>query len=128
MSRRHRIGRGDIYVINVDRSGLTRLTSAPRTDSAADWSPDGSKIAFASRRDDGNGEIYVMNSDGTEQTRLTNTPRSYEAFPAWSPDGSRIAFDNYRRGENIYVMDADGSNRTNLTKKGGGFGSSWQPL
>ncbi len=33
------------------------------------WSPDGTKIAFDSRRD-GNFEIYVMNADGTNPTRL----------------------------------------------------------
>ena len=41
------------------------------------WSPDGSKIAFASERD-GNYEIYVMNADGSNSTLvisgMTTTP------------------------------------------------------
>lgn len=53
----------DIYVMNVDGSGLTRLTTDPAPDFDPTWSPDGARIAFRSARD-GNDEIYVMNADG----------------------------------------------------------------
>ena len=49
------------------------LTVDPARDDWPAWSPDGSKIAFASGRD-GNAEIYVMNADGTNVVRLTNDP------------------------------------------------------
>jgi TolB protein len=47
------------------------------------WSPDGSKIAFASDRD-GDWEVYAMNADGTDQTNLTENPAD-DYDPAWSP-------------------------------------------
>ena len=88
------------------------------------WSPDGTKIAFASDRD-GNYEIYVMNADGTHQTRLTNNA-AYDMSPAWSPDGTRIAFDTQRDHFppaevgigpefEIHVMNSDGSGDERLT-------------
>src|SRR6266545_4814662 len=42
----------EIFVINVDGSGLTRLTDAPGEDGWPAWSPDGKKMVFESARDD----------------------------------------------------------------------------
>ena len=110
-----RDGNFEIYAMNSDGSGQTRLTNNPAEDVEPDWSPDGSKIAFFSNRD-GNHEIYVMDADGSNQTRLTDNIDLDEG-PAWSPDGTRIAYHS-RIGEGnweIYVMNADGSNQTRLT-------------
>ena len=104
----------EIYVMNADGSGQTRLASNSATDYQPAWSPNGSKIAFASDRD-GNFEVYVMNADGSGQTRLTSNPAD-DFYPAWSPDGSRIAFTSERDGNGeVYVMNADGSGLTKLT-------------
>ena len=82
--------------MNADGSGPTRLTNNAAADVEPAWSPDGSRIAFASTRD-GNFEIYVMNADGSNQTRLTNNAAADDQ-PAWSPDGTRIAFKSNRDG------------------------------
>ena len=106
--------RPDIYVINVDGTGLTNLTNSPGPDLYPAWSPDGRKIAFATERD-GNSEIYVMNADGSGQTRLTAHP-AHDGASSWSPDGKRIAFHSDRDGNReIYVMDANGQNPVRLT-------------
>src|SRR5438045_7148251 len=60
----------DTYVMNVDGSGVTRLTTTPGIDGVTSWSPDSKRLAFYSYRD-GHPEVYVMNADGSSQTRLT---------------------------------------------------------
>ncbi len=122
-----RDGNVDIYVMNPDGTGQTRLTINDYYDGEISWSPDGTKIAFATDRD-GNYEIYVMNADGTGQTRLTNNAYGdYE--PDWSPDGSKIAFISSRDGNaEVYVMNTDGSGQTRLTSNA--FGDdvpAWSP-
>jgi TolB protein len=73
--------------MGADGSGETNLTNDPEAATLGTWSPDGTKIAFVSNRDDTteiyNSEIYVMNADGTGQSRLTNDPHSDEG-PIWS--------------------------------------------
>ncbi|HKO95920.1 MAG TPA: S8 family serine peptidase [Pyrinomonadaceae bacterium] len=66
-----RDGQPEIYVMNSDGSGQTRLTNNPAWDTAPAWSPDGTKILFTSLRD-GPSALYLMNADGTNQTRLTD--------------------------------------------------------
>ena len=67
-----RFWNSEIYVMNANGTGLTRLTTSLSIDSEPAWGANG-KIAFSSTRD-GNFEIYSMNGDGTGVTRLTNSP------------------------------------------------------
>ena len=73
------------------------------------WSPDGRRIAFASKRD-GIFQIYAMNADGSNVRRLTKH-NAEDSNPAWAPDGAAIAFisatGDDRRG--LFLMGADGS-------------------
>jgi TolB protein len=104
----------EVYVMNADGTGVTRLTNHPGQDWIGSWSPDGSKLAFESSRD-GNYEIYVMNADGSGVTRLT-IDAGYDTGPRWSPDGTKILFSSRRSGTlDIYIMNADGSGVTRLT-------------
>ena len=130
-------GNQEIFVMNGDGTGLIRLTHGSPDlpeDQAADiqpsWSPDGTRFAFASKRD-GNFEIYTMDADGSQLTRLTDDPAE-DVEPAWSPDGEKIVFTSDRDtpgvSGDIYVMNADGSNVTRLTDDpGDDRHPSWSP-
>jgi len=85
------------------------------------YSPDGSKIAFISRRS-GTHEIWMCHSDGSNPVRLTSMGGPILVGPQWSPDGSRIAFfaatgpaGKYA----VYVMPAQGGQPFRLTRNEG---------
>jgi TolB protein len=112
-----RDGNAEIYTINVDGSGLNRLTDDPGNDWVPDWSPDGSRIAFVSERT-GSEQIYVMNDDGSGLVPLTYVTAGSLWSVAWSPDGSQIAF--MASGQELrdwwpYVVDAGGGTATRLS-------------
>ena len=86
----------EIYSMNPDGSGVSRLTDSPGDDFSPAWSPDGKRVAFVSVRHDAFGEIYVMNADGTGVQRLT-TSSGIDGAPTWAKDGKRIAFMSTRQ-------------------------------
>jgi Tol biopolymer transport system component len=106
---------GDMYMIQTDGSGETRLfEDALNLSLSPAWSPDGSQLAFVSTRD-GNSEVYILHAGGSQPERLTDDPAT-DTDPAWSPDGKTIAFTSDRSGyQEIYRMDAGGTNLTRLT-------------
>ena len=119
----------DIFVINADGSGETRLTDGPGLKGDISWSPDGKRMLLNFAQpdlswvdtvtwgvDEETLEIYVMNSDGTDMKNLSNRPGK-DNNASWSPDGRLIVFESTRGDgtEDIYVMNADSSNVRRLT-------------
>lgn len=125
-----------IFVVGADGTNLTPVVYLDSVFGPLfDWpsySPDGTKILFASQREE-KWQIYVVNVDGSNETRLSPDEAKYEYRPSWSPDGTRIAFDSYRDGNReIYVMNADGSNPIRLTEdpprhRYGDCSPAWSP-
>jgi hypothetical protein len=101
---------GDIYTVSPDGSGEARLTNTGDNQSPA-WSPDGTKIAFASFRGATDWAIYTMNADGTGVVKAF----SGGLEPTWSPDGAKIAFVSSMGNKDIYTANLDGSDRIDLT-------------
>lgn len=109
-------GSENLYTVNADGSDLKQITFDNAGDRMAEWSPDGSKIAFGSSNRDG---IWIVNSDGSGLTQLTTV--ADETMPTFAPDG-RIVFQSrnrYHINPDIVIMDADGSNITRLTNNTG---------
>lgn len=112
---------GNLYIADTTQAAPVRLTTNTDCgDSYPEWSPDGSKIVFASCAGS-KSSIIVVNADGTGRVALTSG-EGIDARPTWSPNGGQIAF---QRGAgnsaDVWVMNADGTGQVNITRGNPGF-------
>ncbi|NDJ62938.1 MAG: hypothetical protein GYB67_17595 [Chloroflexi bacterium] len=124
-------GQTDLWAVAVGTETQLRLTNDPADERDPVWSPDGRRLAYASRQD-GNWEIYITDfSDSANPitTRMT-VDLSFQGGPAWSPDGAWLAHESYQ-GNNldIYALSVDGSLPTQqLTRDPApDFSPAWSP-
>jgi dipeptidyl aminopeptidase/acylaminoacyl peptidase len=81
-----------IWLVAVDGAAHPRrLTRGKKQDVAPRWSPDGSRLAFASNRDSKAKQLYVLPVEGGEPLQLTELDEDVTEV-VWSPDGTRIVF------------------------------------
>ncbi len=120
-----------IYVCNLDGSGLHQLTTAAKSHQQPSWSPSGSKIVYY---DLTNGNLDTVNANGSGDTPLSiNGPfGSAPSDPSWSPDGSRIVFlagEPAGEASQVYTVSASGGAATELSVGAGGLFENprWSP-
>jgi dipeptidyl aminopeptidase/acylaminoacyl peptidase len=117
-----------ISVIDVASKQVKQLTKGEFDEHSIDWSPDGSKILFASNRDANQDEffhydLFTLSVADNSIRRLTAAEYT-EYDPLWSPDGKSIVYRGTKRGitdrettmedTHVWVMDADGGNRREI--------------
>ena len=107
----NRSGAAEIWLMNVDGSGLKQITNIPEGACEPKWSPDGMMLVFISpcvwhRNSYPGANLYIINADGTGLVPLPNVPGG-DYDPSWSPDGKQIAFTSLRNGggPGIYILN-----------------------
>jgi Tol biopolymer transport system component len=128
-------GARDLFIRDADGSNPRRLTFNGAIRSA-EWSPDGSRIAFVGFDDTpvypDYYDLYLINPDGSNLVNLADHPGSALAAPVWSPDGTRLAysftaFSAPPYSLPVHIIDVNGANLTILADMSAGADYPWQP-
>jgi serine/threonine-protein kinase len=104
----------DIWIWDLARETLARLTFDPGFNRSPVWTPDGKRVAFSAQRG-GSENIYWQAADGSGApeplTQMPNTP----IFPhAFSPDGTLLVFTEIAPPRNISLLKIDGERKPEL--------------
>ena len=102
----------DLWLWDLGRTTLTRLTFTPGVDGIGVWTPDSRRVIFVSERT-GVRNLFGQAADGSGAVeRLTESPNTQ--YPsAVSPDGRRLIFTEEAPGtaDDVMMMELDGTRR-----------------
>ncbi len=129
-----RTGIPQIWVKNVDGSGLRQVTDMQAGACQPEWDPGGGQFVFISPCDQNrelyqNSSLFLINADGTNLRPLP-TILGGDYDPAWSPDGRFIAFTSLRidNRPQIYILEVDTEEVVALSEDiAHDFQPSWAP-
>jgi serine/threonine-protein kinase len=79
----------DVWIWNLRRPSLTKLTSGPTEDAVPVWSRDGHRVFFASNRT-GNFDVYSIAADGATMDRVEFAGPGSQFPTSFTPDGTRL--------------------------------------
>jgi Tol biopolymer transport system component len=110
-----RLGTSDIWVYDLSRAVVTRLTTDLNGERMPTWSPDGQRIAFVSDRgvgSDASGDFFVKRSDGMGDEAELFVQVGPQFLEDWSRDG-HIAYRDQSRetGDDIFILPPDGDRK-----------------
>ena len=102
----------ELFVMDRDGRNTRQVTKLGGANFAPSWHPDGTRLIFASNRDDPQGrnfDLYLINIDGTGLERVTFNG-TFDGFPMFSPDGRQLVFASNRQAKsegetNVFIAD-----------------------
>jgi TolB protein len=126
-----RDGAYEIFRHDLATGTTARLTNNNSNDWLPNWSPDGSRIAFTSHRENSNRsnyDIWVMNADGSNPRRYIATS-AWDEYASWSPRNTgEIAFSTTADDNSeIHIGNGSGELRRVTFNPGRDEWPSWSP-
>lgn len=122
-------GSPQLWIRNMNGTGLRRLTDGRGQVDDPNWSPDGLHVAFSwtAGYEIGAFNIFVMDVVSGQYVQLTSNAGVNEN-PSWAPDGKHLVYSSQRgRDVQIYTMLANGKNVKKLTSVGRNEQPIWAP-
>ncbi|MDA2927430.1 protein kinase [Acidobacteria bacterium AH-259-G07] len=106
----------DVWVYEIEREAMTRLTFDEAADGFPIWSPDGQQVAFSSDRDGGQLNLYRKPADGSREAERLSESKNNQVVTSWSPDGNFLAFneESPETGWDIWVLPLEGDRKPEL--------------
>ncbi len=102
------LGGSDVWLYDLEREILTRLTFDPAADHFPVWTPDGQRIVFGSNRAEGGSGLFWKAADGTGQVERLATGSNNQTAHSISPDGKRLVFGNAGAPRDLQVLSMEG--------------------
>ena len=107
----------DIWIWDLGRQTLTRLTRDPDLDRHPIWTPDGRRVAFSARRN-GAETIFWQAADGSGAAEQLTQNQNVAGPESFSPDGTKVLFtDSTARPYNLGVLSLAGERQAELILK-----------
>ena len=97
----------DLVIYDLARDTPTRLTFDPALDIRPVWTPDGTRIVFASTRN-GVRNLYWKAADGTGDVERLSTNTNNQIPLSFSPDGRTLVFTAFRDSFDVGTLSMDG--------------------
>jgi Tol biopolymer transport system component len=102
----------ELYICNVDGSGLKKITNLPNASWAPFFHPSGKKVIFSSNHTSTRGlpfNLWMVDVESGELEQITQDSM-FDAFPMFSPDGKKLIFSSNRnnngtRDTNLFIAD-----------------------
>jgi len=127
----NRTGNFDIYVMNVDGTGVRQVTSGQRDEGELAWFSDGRRIAYTeeTRRPLGRSySLWSVDLESEQKSRILPDFPGSNALPAFSPLGSLMAFTGKKTmGWDVFVYNPGPNETKNLTGNGKTCRPSFSP-
>jgi TolB protein len=114
----YREGNPDLYVAELGKGLIQRLSNRMGINIGGSWSPDGQLMALT-LAPDGNPDVYLIDPLGGRKISRLTRAGGIDVSPNWSPDGTRITFVSERSGgAQIYTMTPEGKDVKRVTFQG----------
>ena len=102
----------DVWTYDLETESAKRLTFDPSIDSMPVWSPDSSRMVFASNRE-AKFDLYLKDANGAQEEKIV-AQDGPDRFPTdWSPDGKSVI---YERGSDLWILNLPDLRMTQFSK------------